>query len=100
MPVRFDEHLEFDRRRVALGWDGKVDLNQNRCTTDANGRHGRIDFHVAVLGRLTRDECDGPLHQAEQRGIVRPIGVVDHFVEDHPRIRREAEHGAVDESDA
>ena len=33
-------------------------------------------------------------------GIVRPVGVVDHFVEHHPRVRRQAEHGAVDEGDA
>ena len=41
-----------------------------------------------------------PRHQAEQRRIVRPVRVVDHFVQHHPRIRREAEHGAVDEGDA
>jgi hypothetical protein len=34
------------------------------------------------------------------RRIVRPVGVVDHFVQHHPRIRRQAEDGAVDEGDA
>ena len=41
-----------------------------------------------------------PGHQAEQRFVVRPVGVVDHFVQHHLGVRREAEHGAVDEGDA
>ena len=41
-----------------------------------------------------------PCHQAEQRFVVRPVGVVDHFVQHHLGVRREAEHGAVDEGDA
>jgi len=53
-----------------------------------------------VFCGLAGDESDGSRHQAEQRGIVRPVRVENHFVEHHPGIRREAEHGAVDEGNA
>ena len=43
---------------------------------------------------------NGAGHQAQQRRIVRPVRVVDHFVEHHARIRRQTEHGAVDKGDA
>src|SRR6185369_16733741 len=43
---------------------------------------------------------DGARHQAEQGGIVGPVGVVHHFVEYHARVRQQAEHRAVDEGDA
>ena len=78
----------------------EIDLDQHRGAADAHGRDRRVDLHVAVLGRLAGDEGDGARHQADQRRIVRPVGVVDHFVEHHSRVRREAEHGAVDEGDA
>ena len=79
---------------------GEVDFDQNRGAANAHGRDRRIDLHVAVFCRLAGDEGDGAGHQADQRRIVRPVRVVDHLVEHHPRIRRQAEHGAVDEGDA
>ena len=83
-------------------WPGtvEVDLDQHRGAADAHGRDRRVDLHVAVFGGLAGDKGDGARHQAEQRRIVRPVGVVDHLVEHHSRIRRQAEHGAVDEGDA
>ncbi len=80
--------------------NGEIDLDQHRGAADAHGRDRRVDLHVAMLGGLAGDEGDGAGDQAEQRGIVRPVGVVDHLVQHHPRIRRQAEHGAVDEGDA
>ncbi len=100
MAVGFDQNLEFRVRRAARAGDAEVDLDQHRGAANAHGRDRRIDFHVAVLGGLAGDERDGAGHQADQRGIVRPVRVVDHLVEHHPRIRREAEHGAIDEGDA
>ena len=98
--VGLDQHLELGIGRCALARNREVDLDQHRGAADAHGRDRRVDLHVAVLGGLAGDEGDGPGHQAEQRGVVRPVGVVDHLVEHHPRIRRQAEHGAVDEGDA
>ena len=98
--VRLDQNLEFRIGCAALAGDGEVDLDQHRGAADAHGRDRRVDLHVAVFRGLAGDEGDGPRHQAEQRRIVRPVRVVDHFVEHHSRIRREAEHGAVDEGDA
>jgi len=98
--VRLDQHLEAGIRRAGLAGNGEVDLHQHGGAADAHGRHRRIDLHVAVLGGLAGDEADGAGHEAHQRGIVRPVGVVDHFVEHHARVRRQAEHRAVDEGDA
>ena len=65
----------------------EIDLHQHRGAADAHGRDRRIDLHVAVFGGGAGDEGDGALHQAEQRRIARPVGVVDHFVQHHLRIR-------------
>ena len=98
--VGLDQHLEFRRRRTALRRHLEIDLDQHRGSTDAHGRDRRVDLHVAFLGGGAGDEGDRALHQAEQRFVVRPVGVVDHFVQHHLGVRREAEHGAVDEGDA
>ncbi|MFK4528421.1 hypothetical protein ABIF90_006402 [Bradyrhizobium japonicum] len=82
------------------GGNDEVDLGQHRRAADAHGGDRRVDLHVAVLGGLARDEGDGARNQAQQRGIARPVGVVDHLVQHHPRIGGQAEHGAVDEGDA
>ena len=80
--------------------DIEIDLHQNRGAANAHRGGRRLDFHVAVFRGRAGDERDGPLHQRQQRGVVRPGRVVDHLVQHHPRIRRETEHGAVDEGDA
>ena len=119
--VRFDQHLEPDRRSeqkllLAKGIQRRLrrqlrlqllllhhlefDLDQHRGAADAHGGDRRIDLHVAVLGSGAGDEGDGAGHQAEQRGIARPVGVVDHLVQHHLRVGCEAEHRAVDEGDA
>ena len=98
--VGLDQHLEFRRRRTALHRHLEIDLDQHRGATDAHGRDRRVDLHVAFLGGGAGDERDRASHQAEQRFVVRPVGVVDHFVQHHLGVRREAEHGAVDEGDA
>ena len=98
--IRLDQHLEFRGRGAALAGNVEIDLDQHRGAADAHGGDRRIDFHVAVFCGFARDKGDGPRHQTEQRRIVRPVRVVDHFVEHHPRIRRQAEHGAVDEGNA
>ena len=98
--VGLDQHLEFRRRRTALRLYLEIDLDQHRGAADAHGRDRRVDLHVAFLGGGAGDERDRALHQAEQRFVVRPVGVVDHFVQHHLGVRREAEHGAVDEGDA
>ena len=98
--VRLDQHLKFRARLAARAGNAEVDLDQHRGAADAHGGDRGIDLHVAVFCGLAGDERDGPRHQAEQRRIVRPVGIVDHFVEHHSRIRRQAEHGAVNEGDA
>ena len=65
--VRFDQNLEFCRRRGALARDVEVDLDQHRGAADAHGGDRGVDFHVAVFGRFAGDKSDGPRHQAEQR---------------------------------
>ena len=98
--VRFDQDLEFRVRQVAALRHGEVDLNQHRGAADAHGRDRGVDLHVAVFCSLAGDKRNGARHQADERGVARPVRVVDHFVEHHSRIRRQTEHGAVDEGDA
>ena len=98
--VRLDQHLEFRVGRCYRRGHREVDFHQHRGAANAHGRDRRIDLHVAVFGGFAGDKGDGAGHQADQRGIVRPVRVVDHLVEHHSRIRRQAEHGAVDEGDA
>ena len=98
--IGLDQHLEFRGRRGTLPWHFEVDLDQHRGAADAHGRDRRVDLHVAFFGGGAGDERDRALHQAEQRFVVRPIRVIDHFVQHHLGIRREAEHGAIDEGDA
>ena len=98
--VRLDQHLEFGGRRAAGGRHREIDLDQHRGAANAHGRDGGVDLHVAMLGGSAGDERDRTLHQTEQRLVVRPVGVVDHFVQHHLGVRRQAEHGAVDEGNA
>ena len=98
--IRLDQDLESRGGRSALGRDFEIDLDQHRGAADAHGRDRGFDLHVAVFRRRTGDKGDGALHQREQRGIIRRARVIDHFVEHHPRIRRKAKNGAVDEGDA
>ena len=98
--VGLDQHLEFRRRRAALTRYHEVDFDQHRSAADAHGRDRRVDLHVALFGGRAGDEGDRTLHQADQRRIVRPGRVVDHFVQHHLGVRREAEHAAVDKGDA
>jgi hypothetical protein len=98
--VRLDQHLEAHRRRGAGYRHLEIDFRQHRGAADAHGGDRRIDLHVAMLGGGAGDEGDGALDEAEERGIVRPVGVVDHLVQHHPGVGGEAEHRAVDERDA
>ena len=100
--VRLDQHLEarLRLRIAAAGRNDEIDLGQHRRAADAHGGNRRIDLHVAVLGGLAGNEGNGARDQAEQRGIVRPVGVVHHLVQHHPRIGGQAEHSAIDEGDA
>ena len=97
--IRLDQNLEFRIRRALTG-HGEVDLDEDRGAADTHGRNRRIHLHVAVLGGLAGDKRDGAGDEAQQRRIVRPVRVVDHFVEHHPRIRRQAEYGAIDKGNA
>ena len=105
--IRLLQNLEFDRdrqgeRRVG-GIDKrnlKADVDEASGAANAHGRDRRIDFHVAMFGGLPGDEGDGALHQRQERRIRRSVGIVDHLVQHHPRIRAEAEYRAVDEGDA
>ena len=98
--VGLDQNPERDRRRDAGRGKIEIDLDQDRGAANPHGGGRGLDFHVAVFGRRTRDERDGALYQRQERGVVRPVRVVDHLVQHHPRVRREAEDGAVDEGDA
>ena len=98
--VGLEQHLESDGRRIGLDLHLEIDLDQHRGAADAHGCDRRIDLHVAMLGGGARDKGDGALHEAEQRRVARPVGVVDHLVQHHLRVRAEAEHAAVDKGDA
>ena len=104
--ILLPQHLELDRnrqRRGAVGignLDVEADFDLARGAANAHGRDRRTDFHVAMLGGLAGEKGDGPLHQVEERRVRRPVRIVDHVVQHHPRIGRETEHGAVDEGDA
>ncbi|KTT92043.1 hypothetical protein NS44R_14740, partial [Mammaliicoccus sciuri] len=85
--VGLDQHLKFGRRHAARALHVEVDLHQHGGAANAHGGHGRIDLHVAVLGGLAGNEGDGPGDQADQRRVVRSVGIVHHFIQHHPRIR-------------
>ena len=61
MPVRLDQHRE-------LSWSVvRADFHQYGSAANTHRGNRRLDAHVAVLGGLSRNECNGALNQADQR---------------------------------
>ncbi|MBA7701161.1 hypothetical protein ES703_109893 [subsurface metagenome] len=73
--VRFDQHLEFDRRSKhakpirlnRLQRQIELDFHEARGAADAHGGDRGIDLHVAMLGGGTGDKGDSAGHQTHQR---------------------------------
>ncbi len=71
------------------------DLGVDCGAADAHRRDGRIDPHLAGVRDVAGEEPDRPLNHGQKRRVVVALGVIDHVVEHHPRVRIERESGAV-----
>jgi len=71
-----------------------------RGTSDTHGGDRRVDLHIAGFRDLAGDKSEGSLGQIEQGGIRRAAWVVDELVQNHARVARQVERGAIGEVDA
>src|SRR6476661_1273296 len=68
--------------------------------SDAHGRDGSIDFHVAGLCNLAGNESERTLGQAEQSRVRLAVRIVDELGHRHASIARQIESGAIGERNA
>ena len=94
-----DAPVRVRRQREPRGAIDGGNLHDRGRAANAHGRDRGFDAHVAGGGNLSGDEDEGALHQVHHHRVVGAAGRIDQLVEDHPGVRRQGKHRAVDEGD-
>jgi hypothetical protein len=84
---------------VDVAFDVGVQISADRGAANAHSCNRRGDLHVAGMSHLAGNECEGPLHKVDERGVRRAVGIVGELCQHHAGVGAHVEGGTVVETE-